>query len=393
VEEYLPRRHKIFEWRPKLALISMGIEINPTVGGTSPHNGAHLVAAEPSTPSEKILSLLGLYGEIQFAKAALVEQSEYLAREPLVAIPEHGNFNPKKMAVEVALLDSERSHSQRPRPVGHHIVSTGTGVYTPLAPPKAGWFLKEIDRALENGIQGLRDWQSHVDHNVGSVAIMKTKDLVYLYELVINGKVIYRFKDIVGEGNNVKVYTAENGNIVKVIKDPKHVRKNLMLAWAEPLVRSAGIRTARVLNVSPTGLYLEQEAVPGDSLETLYGDPDGVGAPQFLCDKVIADFRAAKKLMKEKGIWLDLKSANYHLDHDSGAIVNVDYAPRLNPTFYRYFQTDPAVRRDSDPAEPGLRHNETVAASGERRDLTEDEFLDKFFHHDVRKRKCQPANK
>lgn len=363
VEEYLPRRHKIFEWRPKLSLISMGITVDA--------QGARLVADEPKTPSEKILSLLGLYGEIQFAKAAIRERAEKLAKEPVVAQSEHGNFNPKKMALEVSLLDS-----QRPKPVGHHVVSNGKAgvIYTPPAPVKPGWFLKEIDKALKGGIEGLREWQSKVDSNVGSVAVMKTKDLVYLYELVINGKVIYRFRDIVGEGNNVKVYVAENGNIVKVIKDPKHVRKNLMLAWAEPIVRAAGIETAKVLNVSPTGLFLEQEAVPGDSLETLYGDPDqGIKIPKALCDRVIADFRAGKKLVKEKGIWLDLKAANYHLSPDSGAIVNVDYAPRLNPTFYRYFQTDPLE-----------------VGSDKRRDLKDEEFLDKFFHHDVRKRKCLP---
>lgn len=142
-----------------------------------------------------------------------------------------------------------------------------------------------------------------------------------------------------------------------------------------------------MLNVSPTGLYLEQEAVPGDSLEKLYGDPDGVKAPQAICDKVIADFRAGKKLVKEKGIWLDLKAANYHINPDGLSrgtptrrgevgIVNVDYTPRLNPTFYRYFQ--------NDPLEMG---------SDKRRDLKDDEFLEKFFHHDVRKRKRQSHEK
>lgn len=366
VKEYLPRRHKIFEWRPKLALISMGIIVDA--------QGARLIADEPKTPSEKVLSLLGLYGEIQFAKAAVIERSESLNKEPVAVRPEHGNFNPQKMALEVSLLDPTVRRDSKP--VGHHVTSNNRPgvIYTPPAPLQQGWFLKEIDKALQGGIEGLREWQSKVDPNVGSVAVMKTKDLVYLYELVINGKLIYRFKDIVGEGNNVKVYVAENGNIVKVIKDPKHVRKNLMLAWAEPIVRAAGIETAKVLNVSPTGLYLEQEVVPGDSLETIYGDPDaGIKIPSSLSDKVLAHFHAGKKLVKEKGIWLDLKSANYHLSPESGNIVNVDYAPRLNPTFYRYFQTDPLE-----------------AESGKRRDLKDDEFLDKFFHHDVRKRKCEP---
>lgn len=67
VKEYLPRRHKIFEWRPKLSLISMGIAVDA--------QGARLIADEPKTLSERILSLLGLYGEIQFAKAAFFERT------------------------------------------------------------------------------------------------------------------------------------------------------------------------------------------------------------------------------------------------------------------------------------------------------------------------------
>ena len=74
MEEHLPRRHKIFEWRPKLSLISTGIVVDA--------QGPRLVTNEPKTLSEKILSLLGLYGEIQFAKAAFLERtasSNYVA--------------------------------------------------------------------------------------------------------------------------------------------------------------------------------------------------------------------------------------------------------------------------------------------------------------------------
>ena len=124
-----------------------------------------------------------------------------------------------------------------------------------------------------------------------------------------------------------------------------------------------------MLTVSPTGLYLEQEAVPGESLESLYGEAERI--PTEICDKALHDFRAAKKLIKEKGIWLDLKSANYHIARDE-SLVNVDYCPRLNPTYYRYFQTDPIE-----------------AQGGARRELAEDEFLERFFHHDVKKRKCK----
>ena len=336
VAEYIPRRHKLFEWRPKVSKISMGIEVDEL--------GPRLIANPPTTPSEKILSLLGLYGEIQFANAA-AEDAAVHSRSPKV----------------------ER--------IGHHVVSSLE--YKKPAPLKPGWYLAEIDRALESGIKGMRNWQDGGNpYTVGSVAVMRTNDIKFRYELIINGKTIYRFKDIVGEGNNVKVYTTEHDTIVKVIKDPKHVRKNLLLAWAEPFVRNVGIHTARILMVSPTGLYLEQEAIPGESLEHTYGE--GGEVPQSICNKVLHDFEAAKKLIRDKGIWLDLKSANYHTD-ETGMIVNVDYAPRLNSTYYRFFQDDLAY--------VGTEIDE----SRQRRDLTDEEFLDRFFHHDTRKKKALAA--
>lgn len=359
VEEYIPRRHKLFEWRPKTALISMGIDVDEELG-------PRLVMAEPQTPSEHVLSLLGLIGDLQFAELAQKAIHERVTTTDVASPEAHGNFEPKKMALEVA-LQKKPAHNRRD---GRLLVSR-EGYKKPeeLAPH---WFLKEIDRALERGgMEALKAWQNKVDPRVGSVAVMRGKDANFPYELVINGRVIYKFKDIVGEGNNVKVYTTGQNTIVKVIKDAKHVRKNLLLAWAQPVVESVGIKAAKVLKVSPTGLFLEQEILPGPSLETLYGEAENTKIPAKICDQAIQDFRAAKKLISEKGIWLDLKSANYHLDEEE-KIVNVDYAPRLNPTYYRYFQTDPEGEK------------------GERRDFKDEEFLEQFFHHDVKKR-CQEA--
>jgi len=355
VEEFIPRRHKTFEWRPKVSLIAMGIEVDEF--------GPRLLVSEPKSPSERILCDLGLYADMELCKLAQTSRSDISTctseRESTRDLHNVGAFEPKKMALEVALLPSKSLRH------GQHIVSKGS--YQKPTPKDPNWFLKEIDQALSGGLEGLRAWQNHVDPHVGSVAVMRTKDVEYPYELVINGKVIFRFRAMVGEGNNVKVYLSDQNSIVKVIKEPKHVRKNLLLAWAEPHVRNVGIRTAKVLQVNPTGLYLEQEAMPGESLESLYGEKPSI--PNEICDQVISDFRAGKKLIAEKGLWLDLKSANYHLK-EGGKIVNVDYAPRLNATYYRYFQADP---------------EETELASG-RRELKEDEFLEKFFRHDIQKR-------
>lgn len=328
VAEYVPRRHKLFEWRPKVALIAMGITVDPI-------RGPHLIANDPVTPSERVLSFLGLYGEIMFVNEAILNR-------PVDAVEDA----PK-------------------RPVAAHIVSVRD--YQEPQPKEDGWYLKEIDAAHQSGLTGLRKWQEEVDKNIGSVAVMRSKSFELPYELVINGEIIYRFKDIVGEGNSVKAYVTDRDTIVKVIKDPEHVRKNLLLAWVETHVRQAGIAVAQVLTVSPTGLYLEQEKAPGQSLEALYSET-GKSVPNQIIDHILDQLFMARRLVQEKGIWLDLKSANYHLS-DSGKLINVDYTPRLNGTYYRYFQHE------------------------DRRTLSDEEFLDLFFYHDIQKRREQAAEK
>ena len=63
VAEYIPRRHKLFEWRPMVSKVFTRIEVIDELGPS-------LVADPPITSSEKILSLLGLYGEIQLVRNA-----------------------------------------------------------------------------------------------------------------------------------------------------------------------------------------------------------------------------------------------------------------------------------------------------------------------------------
>ena len=192
------------------------------------------------------------------------------------------------------------------------------------------------------------------------------------YKLLMGDEPVVRLARIVGEGNNVLAYESEQGTAIKVAKRPVHARKNLLLAWAERVVREAGIDVAPVVAVGPGGLYVEQEYVPGESLEQTYGASYGSGngatVPESLLVQILEHLERGRALIRSRGIYLDLKAANYQV-RASGQIVLVDYTPRVNDTHYRYFTHDP----------------EEGQARG--RDLTDGEFLDLFFRHDLRK-KC-----
>lgn len=203
-----------------------------------------------------------------------------------------------------------------------------------------------------------------------SISIIRTHDRVCPYELIVKGKLAYRFTGVVGEGANVKAYLSTNGNVVKVIKDLKNVRKLFVLAWAEKIISSYGIPAAKVLHVHEQGLYVEQEYINGPSLEKQYGHPTERGAtihiPSHVTDQVLDHFTKAKRLIQDHEIWLDLKSANYH--QRDGKIINVDYVPRFHDV-WRYFE------------------------DGHGQALTDDQFLDKFFHYRIRKARVERARR
>jgi hypothetical protein len=106
-------------------------------------------------------------------------------------------------------------------------------------------------------------------------------------------------------------------------------------------------------------MIMEQEYVPGDSLEYTYGF-GAKAMPKSIRDQVLAEWQKAERLSKERDIWLDVKAANYHVRN--GQVVCVDYTPRLNSGYWRYFFTQ----------EGGQPLNET-------------QFIEEFLHHDIRK--------
>ena len=314
VAGHIPRRHKILEWRPK------AIQVAQRVATTE--EGSGFRSAIPSTPSERAACWLGLDLDLRAIRRALA--------------PPAANV---------------------------------------LVPPLAGWgalgeALVEIDAAAAAGLESIRRWQRAGQKLPALASVVETKDEAMPYQLLVGDEPIVRLARVVGEGNNVLAYESERGTAIKVAKRPVHARKNLLLAWAERVVREAGIEVAPVYGVGLGGLYVEQEYVPGESLEQTYGErfeaEPGV-VPASIIEQILEHRERARGLVRDRGIYLDLKAANYQVRSD-GRIALVDYTPRVNDTHYRYFTLDPA---------PGEERG---------RDLTEVEFLDAFFRHDLRKR-------
>jgi predicted house-cleaning noncanonical NTP pyrophosphatase (MazG superfamily) len=324
------RRHKLFEWRPKVAMLATGISANcDSKKGAKPQ----LLSLSPASPSERISQTLGLYADITLARQAATERA-MLEIDVAAKIPKtHG------VVAETSLvLARMRVWQKRDYPEAHEARKRML-----IVDPPAMGFLPKLKGPSQPAAM-----------------------LVVPGQLSLYGEIRYKFTGIAGEGRNIIAYVTDKNTIVKVVKHSKNARKNLLLAWAEPLLFDYGFTPAKILEVGPYGLYVEQEYMPGDTLEQQYNTPgeDGELLPLptgKLRDNILQEFKQAKKLIKERGIWLDLKSANYHCGKVDKNLVNTDYVPRLNSSHYRYF-----TKVNGTP-------------------LSDDEFLDLFFYHSLHK--------
>jgi hypothetical protein len=157
-----------------------------------------------------------------------------------------------------------------------------------------------------------------------------------------------------------------------------------------------------VLSITNDGMIAEQEFLQGESLEELGNTQGGsehlVGRiSQEIQQQVLKDWRSSKDLIRDTGIWMDLKSANYI--YSQGKIVNVDYVPRLNDTKWRYFQKMVEVPSQTlaEETKPGTRRskNKFLFEKPETKleNLEEDEFLELFFFYDIKNREKELKKK
>lgn len=293
--------HNLFEHLPKA--------VDSATGFSAKQGRIYLESPAPRTAAERISSLLGLSADIVLYSARTGKAEQVEAVGP---------------ASRKASISRELKRA-----------------------------FQEIDQAAQQGYAGMKNWQSlppsrEALDTFANLALVRTGDRKYPYDLQLNGKTLYRLGEAFGEGRNVRVHPTDRGTVLKIIKDPANARKQLLQAWSEPVLRSYGIEVAEVLWTHPSGILLEQERIPGESLEDLYGHSEG-GMPKEVRRQVLEMWNSSLRLAKEKDIWLDFKAANCHLRAD-GTVVFVDFTPRLNKGFWRYFQEAPGGRQLSEPA-------------------------------------------
>ncbi len=305
-------QHNVFEHRPKFLQSAKDF-------GTI--NQATVIdSSVPQTPGEKIRSILGLMADMtqnQLAGNRAVVASAGVAAPPIEIQSQ------KETATEV-------QHPLKPlQNSSPNLLTTTEG--------KAA--IQAIAQASQQGYETLKALQKNfpVDGNLdfSKIQLVQNQSGPFPFSVYYGNQEIYRLKEFLGEGRNVKVYRTEAGTALKILKKPEHVSKQFMLAWASQVMQKAGIPSANVLGIYYSGVLLEQELVDGRSLEQMYGFHRDVKPPKAILDQVNDAYAKALKLT-QSGFWLDFKSANFHVD-PYGHISMVDYTPRLNKGHKTYF--------------------------------------------------------
>ena len=167
-----------------------------------------------------------------------------------------------------------------------------------------------------------------------TINVVEAKSREFPFELWVGKERWFRLRGMLGQGKNVSVYLTEENTALKVMIRPENSYKALIQSWIQNKLEDQGIRTAKILRTHRTGVLQEQEYVPGYSLEYLqYHDPKKVS--DKIRDSIYKQWAAAKKLTAE-GLWLDFRSGNFQLNA-AGEPVMVDFVPRTNPGYWRYF--------------------------------------------------------
>jgi hypothetical protein len=161
-------------------------------------------------------------------------------------------------------------------------------------------------------------------------------------------KLIANLQEKIGEGHNVEAWLTDQGTVMKIAKNPGAAKSNLMVAWLQPYMEEYGMKHARIHRVHPLGLWTEQELVPSRALDFLFSHSKE-GVPEGVKEEVWEEWKKAEKLASEKGIWLDLKAANFAMTPD-GKVVNVDFGPCLSGQYDRYFRSRSGRKLDKEEA-------------------------------------------
>lgn len=239
-----------------------------------------------------------------------------------------------------------------------------------------GIYFKEafnvIDEVSKGGRSNMASWQynnmAEAKEMFERISIVKNSEEASAYSFKIDGKTIVELKQRISEGRNLSVYETMDGMILKVVKDPRQVRKNFMLVWMQKKMQAYNMAYAPVHFLDPSGTWLIQEKVQADTLEFTYYDilneKGTAGVPRHIRKQVKSEWNKALKLAADYDIWLDFKAANFLLN-EQGQLVNVDYVPRLNKGYKFYF------------------YNE------DNEELSDKRIFQRFFLHDISKGKLR----
>ena len=242
------------------------------------------------------------------------------------------DWRPKAAPLPTGLTPGGRTSSAASPSPSDRVLSL-LGLRADLGLQRLGRLDGRVSRAFARGVRGARRWVRRAPVDV--------EPTVEGGGLWAGDELLCRVKRVVGEGRNVVAWLTEAGTVAKVAK-PGMARKNLLLAWAEPLVRERGIDVARVLRVDRRGLVAEQEHV----LPLLAPLSPPTSVDRRLREGILSHYHAARRLAVERNVWLDLKVANYGVR--DGRPVLLDFVPRTNRTYFRFFLDDDGQPLDDE---------------------------------------------
>lgn len=199
--------------------------------------------------------------------------------------------------------------------------------------------------------------QPYVVDRFKDMKIVPTGDPNVPWELQVKGKPVYRFTKRLGQGSDSANFSTTKGTVVKVSLKPN---KALALGtWGEDLYNRYGVNTAKILNVDPNALYIEQEFLPGGNMEDRYRSA-GRAPPDPVARDAVNQWENAVRMGRETGFFHDFKPDNF-VQNAEGRVVTVDLSPLyLEDWIHTGFANDRGSRL-----------------------MTQDEFLKRFFGREI----------
>ena len=327
------RKHKLFEWLPKAL----------TTARDFSSGGKGLQYNVPNTPELRLRSLLGLYADLE-----LLETN----RTRSYTVPKKTHRRPSaQRVVAVSVVDTKvpdhkasDDKARDPKARDHKALTLEqvTG-----SQPQSEF--EAIDRAAKTGVSGLLGWLQRpsggVEARYSKMRVVSTGDKGVPYYLEVDGKRIFDMTGVVGYGKSVTVYLTTRNTVLKVpsgvtvagkARRQSVPKKQLLDAWAGPIVAAAGIDVAKNLQWDKDGLWLEQEFISGKSLDHFVASDGTLNLPGSVKRQVTGLWKKAAALAKKQHVYLDFKAPNMVLTND-GRLVNVDYVPLTKNRYYRYF--------------------------------------------------------